>query len=135
MERGIGAPVVFDPAQTTITIDNIYITGLGESAISFDYSQDAVSASAGLDGATVFSVNNAKLGTCTLPMKVSSPQYERLMELAKNHTMFPIWCTDKSSGRRAGGNYAMFTRVPTYTADASDISFSIIIADLDIGTC
>nr|DAR09690.1 MAG TPA: hypothetical protein [Caudoviricetes sp.] len=45
-----GAPVVFDPSQTTITIDNTYITGLGESPISFDYSQDAVSATAGLDG-------------------------------------------------------------------------------------
>lgn len=135
MAGGIGEPVVFDPTQTTTTIDNIYITGLGESAISFDYSQDAVSAAAGLDGAVVFTVNNAKLGTCTLPMKVSSPQFTRLMELAKNHTLFPIWCTDKSSGRRAGGNYAMFTRIPTYTADASDVTFNIIIADLDIGTC
>ena len=112
-----GAPVVFDPSQTTITIDNTYITGLGESPISFDYSQDAVS------------------GTCTLPLKLSSPQYSRMVELAKNHTTFQIWCTDKSSGRRAGGNYAMFTRVPTYTADTSDVTFNMLIADLDIGTC
>lgn len=130
-----GAPVVFDPSQTTITIDNTYITGLGESPISFDYSQDAVNATAGLDGAVVFGINNAKLGTCTLPLKLSSPQYSRMVELAKNHTTFQIWCTDKSSGRRAGGNYAMFTRVPTYTADTSDVTFNMLIADLDIGTC
>lgn len=80
-----GAPVVFDPSQTTITIDNTYITGLGESPISFDYSQDAVSATAGLDGAVVFGINNAKLGTCTLPLKLSSPQYSRMVELAKPH--------------------------------------------------
>ncbi len=135
MAGGIGAPVVFDPSQTTITIQNMYVTGLGETAISFDYNQDAVSGSAGIDGAVVFSVNNAKLGTCTLPLKVSSPQYPKLMELARNHTLFPIWCTDKSSGRRAGGNYAMFTRVPTYTADSSDVTFNLIIADLDIGNC
>ncbi|MCD7958478.1 MAG: DUF3277 family protein [Ruminococcus sp.] len=128
-------PVVFDPSQTTITVDNMYVTGLGESAISFDYSQDAASAASGLDGAVVFEVNNAKLGTCTLPLKVSSPQFEKLMEMAKNHTMFSIWCTDKSVGRRAGSNYAMFTRIPTYTADSSDVEFSVTIADLDIGTC
>lgn len=128
-------PIVFDPAQTTVTIDNVYITGFGGTAISFAYSQDAVAAESGLDGATVFTVNNSKLGTCTLPMKISSPQFEKLMALAKNHTMFSIWCTDKSSGRRAGGNYAMFTKVPDYTADASDVSFSLTIADLDIGTC
>ncbi len=128
-------PIVFDPSQTTVTIDNVYITGFGGTAISFSYNQDAVSAEAGLDGATVFTVNNAKLGTCTLPMKISSPQFEKLMVLARNHTMFSIWCTDKSSGRRAGGNYAMFTKVPDYTADASDVSFSLAIADLDIGTC
>lgn len=130
-----GAPTIFDPSQVTITIDNIYITGLGESAISFDYSQDAVSAAAGLDGAVVFTVNNAKLGTCTLPMKISSPQFDKLMNYAKNRTQFPIWCTDKSTGRRAGGNYAMFTRVPTYTADSSDVTFNLIIAELEIGTC
>lgn len=135
MERGIGAPVVFDPSQTTITIDNIYITGIGSTAISFSYSQDAVSAEAGLDGAAVFNVNNSKLGTCALPMKISSPQFEKLMELARNKTLFSIWCTDKSSGRRAGGNYAMFTRVPDYTADSSDTTFNMIVADLDIGTC
>lgn len=128
-------PIIFDPSQTTVTIDNVYITGFGGTPISFSYSQDAVSAEAGLDGATVFTVNNAKLGTCTLPMKVSSPQFEKLMSLARNHTMFPIWCTNKTSGRRAGGNYAMFTRVPDYTADSSDVSFSMIISDLEIGTC
>lgn len=135
MADNIGAVTVFDPSKTTITIDDRYITGFGSAAISFSYSQYAVSAEAGLDGATVFTVNNAKLGTCTLPVKISSPQFEYLMELARNHTMFKLWCTDKSSGRRAGGNYAMFTRVPDYTADASDISFSMTIADLDIGTC
>lgn len=93
-------PIVFDPSQTTVTIDNAYITGFGGTAISFSYSQDAVSAESGLDGATVFTVNNSKLGTCTLPMKISSPQFEKLMALARNHTMFSIWCTDKSSGRR-----------------------------------
>lgn len=134
MERN-GAPIVFDPSQTTITIDNIYVTGIGSTAISFSYSQDAVSAEAGLDGAAVFTVNNAKLGTCALPMKISSPQFEKLMELAKNKTLFPIWCTDKSSGRRAGGNHAMFTRVPDYTADASDVTFNMIISELEIGTC
>lgn len=135
MERRNGAPIVFDPSQTTITIDNIYITGTGESAISFSYNQDAVSAAVGQDGAAIFTVNNSKLGTCTLPLKLSSPQFEKLIDLAKNHTLFPIWCTDKSSGRRAGGNYAVFARVPDYTADASDVSFSIIISDLDIDTC
>ena len=128
-------PIIFDPSQTTVTIDNTYITGFGGTAISFSYSQDAVAAESGLDGATVFTVNNSRLGTGTLPMKISSPQFEKLMALARNHTMFPIWCTDKSSGRRAGGNYAMFTKVPDYTADASDVSFSLTIADLDIGTC
>lgn len=128
-------PVVFDPAETTITIDNTYVTGFGSSAISFDYSQDAVSAEAGLDGAVVFAVNTAKLGTCTLPLKVSSPQLDKLMQLARNHTMFPIWCVNKTVGRRAGGNHAMFTRVPAYTADASDVSFSIVIADLVIENC
>jgi hypothetical protein len=130
-----GTPIVFDPAQTTITIDNVYVTGLGESAISFSYSQDAVSAASGLDGATVFKVNNAKLGSCNLPLKLSSPQFDKLMKLAKNHTLFSIWCTDKSTGRRAGGSYAMFTKVPDFTADESDVTFSVIIADLDVGTC
>lgn len=63
-------PIVFDPAQTTVTIDNTYITGFGGTAISFSYSQDAVAAESGLDGATVFTVNNSKLGTGTLPMKI-----------------------------------------------------------------
>ena len=135
MSNTIGAPTVFDPSQVTITIDNAYITGLGETSISFDYSQDAVQAAAGLDGAVVFTVNNAKLGTCSLPMKLSSPQFDKLMNYAKNRTMFSVWCTDKSSGRRAGGNYAMFTRVPTYTADSSDVTYNMDIADLNIETC
>ena len=30
-------PVVFDPSKVTLTIDGVYITGLGESPITFDY--------------------------------------------------------------------------------------------------
>lgn len=135
MPSATATPVIFDPSQVTITVNNVYVTGMGESPISFEYNQDAVSASVGLDGAVVFSANNAKLGTCTLPLKVSSPQFTRMIELARNRTVFPVWCTDKSTGRRAGGNYGVFTRVPSYTADASDVSFSILIADLDVGTC
>ena len=125
-------PVVFDPSKVTLTIDGVYLTGLGESPITFDYSNDSVTLSTGLDGASVFAVNAAKNGTCTLPVKISCPQYARLVELAKNHTLFPIWCTDKSTGRRAGGNYAMFSKIPGFTGDASDISLSICIADMDI---
>lgn len=135
MNKTTGTSIVFDPSQTTITIDNIYITGIGATPISFSYNQDAVSAESGLDGAVVFSVNNSKLGTCTLSLKVSSPQYEKLMSLAKNHKLFSIQCTDKSSGRRAGGNSAMFTRVPDLTADPSDVTFTAVIAELDIETC
>ena len=130
-----GAPVVFDPSQSTTTIDNTYITGFGSTAISFSYNQDAVSAEAGIDGAVVFSKNNAKLGTGTIPMKISSPQYPMMLELAKNGKMFSIWTTDKSSGRRAGGNWAMFTKVPDHTFDATDVTFNVLIADLDIGSC
>ena len=66
-------PVVFDPSKVTLTIDGVYITGLGESHITFDYSNDSVTLSTGLDGASVFAVNAAKNGTCTLPVKISCP--------------------------------------------------------------
>lgn len=129
------SPLVFDPSNTTITMDNIYITGIGETAISFEYSQDAVSAAAGLDGAVVVEVNNAQLGTCSLPMKIASPQFEKMMKYARNHTQFSIWATDKSAHRKAGGTAAFFTRVPSISFDSSDVTFDILIPNLEITTC
>ena len=122
---------VYNPNDTTITVNGIFLTGLGEDGISFEFEEERGEAVVGCQGDVVFNETNNKLATMTIALQASSPQYKTLVNYAKNGTVFPVWAVNKSIGERCGGTKARFKNVPSvsYGAELEDREFEVLVFD------
>ena len=73
----------YDAKNTTILVDGVYITGLGEDMVTGEKDEDLFETSVGAQGDVVKSVKNNSLGTITISIQTTSPQKKFLMSLAK----------------------------------------------------
>lgn len=121
----------YNARDCVITVDNVYITGVGEDMVSGSKDEEFVSPTVGAQGDVVVNVVNNPLGTITLTVQATSPQKAFLLQLAREQVMFPIWVTNKSIGERMGGTRAMMKNFPELTqgAEAEDREFEIAVFD------
>ena len=127
----------YNPNDTTLTIDGVDITGLGEEAINFEFDEERFEAVVGCQGDVVLNETNNKLATMTVSVQASSPQYRMLLNYAKNGNIFPIWAVNKSIGERCGGTKARFKNPApvVYGTELEDREFEIAVMDGVVEPC
>lgn len=122
----------YNAKDTTVTVNGVNITGFGEDMLTIEKDEELFSTSVGAQGDVVKSEINNPLGTSTLTVQVTSPQYPYLLKLAKQSDPFPFWYTNKSLGERSGGTMANIKNYPEIVrgAEAEDVEFEFQIFDL-----
>lgn len=122
----------YNAKDTTVTVNGVNITGFGEDMLTIDKDEEFFSTSVGAQGDIVKSMKNNSLGTSTLTLQVTSPQYAFLINLAEQSDPFPFWYTNKSLGERSGGTMANIKKYPTTErgGEAGDVEFEFQIFDL-----
>lgn len=121
----------YDAKDTSIVIDNVYITGLGEDMYSAEKDEDLRSDSVGAQGDVVSSVINNTLGTFTVHVQPTSPQKAFLLSLAKRSEPFPVWAVNKKLGERVGGTKASLLTFPEFArgTESEDMEFKFRVYD------
>lgn len=124
----------YNAKDCVITVNGVYITGLGEDMVSGEKDEEFFSTSTGAQGDVVVNETNDPIGTITLTVQATSPQKSMLLELAKSREMFPIWVVNKSIGERMGGTMARIKNYPELVqgAEAEDREFEIAVFDYTV---
>ncbi len=124
----------YDAKDCTITVNNVYITGLGEDMVTGSKDEEFFSASVGAQGDVVVNETNNNLGTITLTVQATSPQKAYLISLAKQKEFFSIWVVNKGIGERMGGTKARIKNFPEFSqgAEAEDREFEIQVFDYTV---
>lgn len=127
----MGAFTSYNAKDTTIIVDGVYITGLGEDMWSFEKQEALGEDSVGAQGDVVRSVTNNPLYDATITVQQTSPQVNFLRSLANRSEPFPVWMINKVLGRKEGGSKAMMNEVPASSlgATAEDLEFKFTIYD------
>lgn len=124
----------YNAKDCVITVNDVYITGLGETMITGEKDEEFFSTTVGAQGDVVINENSNPLGTMTLTVQSTSPQKAYLINLAKSGAMFPIWAVNKSIGERMGGNQARIKKYPSMEqgTEAGDREFEIAVFDYTV---
>ena len=121
----------YNPNDTTVTLDGVYVTGMGEDMIEFEFDEERFEAVVGAQGDVVVNETNNRLATFTLTVQATSPQYKMCLDYARKQKEFSIWGVNKSIGERFGGTKARFknTAGANYGQTLEDRSFEIAVFD------
>ena len=124
----------YNAKDCTVTVDNTYITGLGEDMVSGEKDEDYFTPVVGAQGDIIKSEINNTLGQITLTVQVTSPQKSFLLSLANRTDFFPIWVTNKALGERFGGTMANLLTAPEMArgAEAEDMEFVFQVFDYSV---
>lgn len=122
----------YNAKDTTVTVNGVNITGFGEDMLTIEKDEELFTTSVGAQGDVVKSEINNPLGSATLTVQVTSPQYAYLISLAKQSDPFPFWYTNKSLGERSGGTMANIKNYPSIDrgSEAEEGEFEFQIFDL-----
>ncbi len=125
---------VYDAKDTTVIVDGIYITGLGDSMITGEKEEDFFTTAVGAQGDVIKNITNNSLGTITITVQAVSPQKPFLMSLANRRNPFPIWIVNKALGETMGGSLANLKKHPTINRakEAEDLEFSFTVFDFSL---
>lgn len=123
----------YNAKKTTITADEIFLTGFGEDMIEFEPNEDKFEYEVGAQGDIITSETNDSTATCTLTLQATSPSNKLLMKLANEEKTFPFWVVSNRAGmtEKAGGTEARVLKVPTGTLGkaAEDREYEIVVFD------
>lgn len=124
----------YNAKDCVITVDGVYITGLGEDMVTGEKDEDNATAVVGAQGDVVVNEINNDLGTITLTVQGTCPQKKHLLKLAKTKKIFPIWVNNKSIGEKFGGTKAFFKKVPNFEqgAELADRECEIQVCDYTV---
>lgn len=124
----------YNAKDCVITVNDTYITGLGEDMVSGEKDEDNVSPAVGAQGDVVVNEVNNDLGTITLTVQGTSPQVGYLIDLCNTKELFSIWVNNKSIGTKFGGTNAIMKKTPNleHGAELSDIEFEISVLDYTV---
>lgn len=130
----MGQITKYNAKDCVITVDGVYITGLGEDMVTGEKDEDNASAVVGAQGDVVINETNNDLGTITLTVQGTCPQKAHLMRLAKTKALFPIWVNNKSIGEKFGGTKAFIKKYPAleHGAELADREFEIQVCDYTV---
>ena len=121
----------YNPNDTIVTIDGVFLTGMGEDMIEFEFDEERFETVVGAQGDVVVNETNNKLATMTVTIQASSPQFSMCLDYARKGTVFPVWGVNKSIGERFGGTKARFknTAGANYGQSLEDRAFEIQVFD------
>lgn len=124
----------YNAKDTSVVVNDVYITGLGEDMISVEKEEDLASNKVGAQGDIVRSEINNTIYTITVTVQSTSPQLGYLLNLKDSTDFFPLWVINKSLGVRAGGAKAMVSSIPEIAlgAEAEDIEVAFTVYDGDV---
>ena len=124
----------YNAKDTSVVVNDVYITALGEDMISVDKEEDLASNKVGAQGDIVRSEINNTIYTITVTVQSTSPQLGYLLNLKDSTDFFPLWVINKPLGIRAGGSKAMVSSIPEVAlgAEAEDIEVAFTVYDGDI---
>ena len=124
----------YNAKDCVITVNDTYITGLGEDMVSGEKDEDNVSPAVGAQGDVVVNEVNNDLGTITLTVQGTSPQVGYLIDLCNTKELFSIWVNNKSIGTKFGGTKAIMKKTPNleHGAELSHIEFEISVLDYTV---
>lgn len=123
----------YNANDVTLMVKGVYITGLGEDMVSGEKDEDLFTTSVGAQGDVMKSEVNNPLGTITVTVQTTSPQYKHLLSLQHESEPFPIWCTDKGLGRRFGGTMASLKKPPEEArgSEGEEVEFEFQVFDYE----
>ena len=121
----------YNAKDTSIVVDGVHITGLGEDMWSFEKEEALAENSVGAQGDVVRSEINNPIYNATIVVQSTSPQVNFLYSLKDRTEPFPLWMINKTLGRREGGAMAMVTEFPedALGAQAEDLEFVFTVYD------
>ena len=124
----------YDAKDTSIIVDGVYITAVGEDMVSAEKEEDYFAPSVGAQGDIVKSQINNSIGTVTVYVQPTSPQKSYLLSLATRREPFPLWVINKKLGERFGGTMANLLSFPEIArgAEAEDMEFVFQVFDLTV---
>lgn len=124
----------YNAKDCTVTVNNVYITGLGENMISGSKDEEFFSPAVGAQGDVIINEVNNEMGTIELTVQATSPQKGYLLQLARERTMFSIWAVNKTIGERMGGTRARIKNYPDLSngTEAEDRTFEIQVFDYTV---
>lgn len=126
----------YNAKDTTVIVDNVYITGLGESMVSFAKEEAVSELIVGAQGDIVKSEINNDIHTLTLTVQPTSPQLSHLISLKDRKKTFPVWVINKEMGVTLGGTKACINEMPEISLGASaedvEITFSILDGSMKV---
>jgi len=129
----MGKVASFNAKNSTITADEIFLTGFGEDMIEFEPNEDDFEFESGAQGDVIISETNDDTATCTVTLQATSPSNKHMMKLANSKKIFPFWAVSKRNGmtEKAGGTQARILKKPTGTLGktAEDREYEIIVFD------
>ena len=126
----------YNSKDCTITVNGIYITGLGESMVTGSKDEEFFTTGVGAQGDVIMNEANNSLGSVTLTVQATSPQKAMLIALAKSGAVVPLWVTNKSIGERMGGTSARIKNFPELSqgTEAEDREFEFAVMDYTVDT-
>lgn len=121
----------YNPKDTTVTVDGVYLTGMGESMVEFEFDEDNFELAVGAQGDVVMNESNNKIATFKVTLQASSPQYSMMLKYAKQGKIFPVWGVNKSIGERFGGTQARIKKSApvSYGTELEEREFEMAVAD------
>lgn len=124
----------YNAKDTTVIVGGMYITGLGEDMVTGEKDEDFFSTAVGAQGDVVKNVINNSLGTITINVQVTSPQFKALLVLANQTEPFPIWCMNKTLGTSFGGTQANLIKYPEISlgSEAEETEFTFQVFDYTV---
>ena len=123
----------YNAKDTTIIVDGVHITGLGEDMWSFEKAEDLAEDSVGAQGDVIRNEINNPIYNATVTVQRTSPQYSFLRSLKNRTEPFPIYMINKALGTKDGGSMALCTSVPASAlgSSAEDVEFGFTVYDGD----
>lgn len=127
---------VYNAKETSVLVDGVFITALGEDMISIEKEEALAENTVGAQGDIVRNEINNSIYNVTVTVQPTSPQFSFLLSLKDRTETFPLWITNKKLGIRAGGSQAMVSELPEIAlgAEAEDVEFSFTVYDGNIET-
>ena len=130
----MGSVTSYDAKDCTITVNGVYLTGLGEDMVTGEKDEEMFTTNVGAQGDVVENEVNNPLGTITVTLQATSPQKAMMLNLARTGEKFAIWVINKSISERFGGSMARIKNYPELAngAEADDREFEIQVFDYTV---
>lgn len=121
----------YNAKDCSITVDGVFITGVGEDMIAWEKEEAYFETAVGAQGDIVKNEINNDIHKLSVTVQQTSPQYKYLVGLQKRSEPFPVWVSNKPLGVTVGGTMANIAEAPEIAmgATAEDATFVFTVFD------